>query len=651
MLWTEGDRYRGVPGFFVVFVFTVLYTSFELEERVTMKKFVLYLFIVAALPLLAGAAMAGELDQGLVNWLADHPDTAYEKVLLRLTDQADITSLNHQLRQERATLGLRHQQVIQNLQAIAAVTQPALLDHLEQREMSGDVRSFHPFWLSNLIAVEATPAEIKRLAGRADVETVYLDYVIELIKPTNLLEPKPMKGNEGRRTAGSRAVEPGIAAIKAPEAWALGFTGAGRLVAHLDTGVDGTHPTMAARWRGLSAPASECWFDPVTGTTFPFDAGYHGTHTMGTICGWSSSDEIGVAKDAQWISAGVIDRVSIPTTMSDAIAAFQWLVDPDGNPGTMDDVPDSIGNSWGISPIYHGSYITGPCDTTFWAAIDNCEAAGSAVIFSAGNEGSSGAASLRTPSDRADSPYNAYAVGSVDATNDSFPYPISYFSSRGPGCNNQIKPEVVAPGSDVRSAYPGGGFTLLSGTSMASPHVTGAVAVLRQVDPNLDVDTIKQILISTAVDLGPPGEDNTFGVGIIDLEQAVIAAGAGSDPTVSVNIACAPNSGTLPFVTQFTIDTTNLYSGGRRRVTVSLDVLTGGGRFFSNWRVRNMNVHPSDTRTFIFNQFIPNKPSSVGISTFTARALDVTPPPWNLPPHPVDGDMDSSSCTVEGIAP
>ena len=490
-----------------------------------MRRFCVLLLAIVTLAVMTTPALAGVLHDGLANYLADRPDSEYCKVIVSLTDRADIDSLNFQLKREGATLAQRHQHVVEALQTVAQATQPRLTDYLQKRVMRGDVRDFRTFWIDNMVGVEATVAEIKRIAARPEVEMVYLDYVIELIAPVEQDKVGPV----APRKEGSerdRAIEPGISAIKAPEAWALGYSGLGRVIANMDTGVDGNHEALASRWRGLTEPAAECWFDPVTSTTFPFDSGSHGTHTMGTIAGYTADNEIGVAKDATWISAGVIDRVDIETTMTDAVAAFQWFADPDGNPGTTDDVPDAVGNSWGISPIYHGSYITGPCDETFWDVMDNCEAAGCAVIFSAGNEGPT-TASLRTPGDRADSPYNAFAVGSVDATNYTFPYPISSFSSLGPGCNDQIKPEVVAPGTDVRSSVPGNSYSSFSGTSMASPHVTGSVAVLRQVDPNLDVDTIKDILLTTAVDLGPVGEENTFGMGIIDLEQAVIYASQG----------------------------------------------------------------------------------------------------------------------------
>ncbi len=138
---------------------------------------------------------------------------------------------------------------------------------------------------------------------------------------------------------------------------------------------------------------------------------------------------------------------------------------------------------------------------TFWVVIDNCEAAGSVVIFSAGNEGTAG---LRRPADRGTTPYNCFSVGAVDGRNANLP--IADFSSRGPsncGPNGEtvIKPEVVAPGVQVRSSVPGGGYESWDGTSMASPHITGAVGVMRQVNPNLDAETIKTILINTSHDL------------------------------------------------------------------------------------------------------------------------------------------------------
>jgi hypothetical protein len=233
---------------------------------------------------------------------------------------------------------------------------------------------------------------------------------------------------------------------------------------------------------------------------------------MGTICGLDGENQIGMAPGAKWISAGVIDRVDIPTTVKDAIAAFQWAADPDGDPNTTNDVPDVVSNSWGLVPYTHGYP---ECDPLFNSVIDNLEATGAVVVFAAGNEGLSG---LRIPADRIETPVNTFAVGALsqDGTN------IASFSSRGPSrCDHKtVKPEVTAVGTNVRSCVPDGGYSTMSGTSMACPHIAGAVLLLRQVKPEATADEIKYALYLTAVDLGPFGEDNSFGMGSIDVVEA-----------------------------------------------------------------------------------------------------------------------------------
>jgi bacillopeptidase F len=304
----------------------------------------------------------------------------------------------------------------------------------------------------------------------------------------------------------------------------MGITGVGTLVSSLDTGVDGDHPALASRWRGLDPAYAGnpewAWFDPVTNTTFPQAWGSHGTHTMGTVCGGAPGDQVGVAPGAEWIHAGVIDRVSIPQTISDAILSFQWLVDPDGNPGTNFDVPDTSSNSWGLADV-HG---VPDCDETFWTFLDACEAAGIVIIFSAGNEASTG---LRRPADRATDDFRTFAVAAVDGNNPA--WPIAGFSSRGPtfctpGGGAAIKPDISAPGVDVRSAFDGGGYGFFSGTSMASPHINGVAALMREANPDISVEQIKQIIYDTAFDLGSAGEDNDYGWGMVDAFEAVTAA-------------------------------------------------------------------------------------------------------------------------------
>ena len=468
--------------------------------------------IMGGLLLPALPVTAGELDPRLQDILLETPFDELVSVIVSLQDRVNITAMNHELNVRGARLVVRHEEVVRALQEKAAATQGDLRRHLGELLGQGRIDGFRTYWIDNVFRLDAVPREITAIAMRPDVDRVYFNYEIELIKP--VAEARDAAGAEG-------SVEPGVIAVRAPEVWALGITGEGVLVATLDTGVDGSHPALASRWRGLdpayAANPGWAWFDPVTSTTFPQSFGSHGTHTMGSVCGGLPGDQVGVAPGVQWMHAAVIDRVSIPQTITDALLAFQWMIDPDGNPATNFDVPDVCSNSWGLTTA-HG---IPPCDEFFWPAMDACEAAGIVMLFSAGNEGTAG---LRRPADRATDEFRNLAVASVNANNPA--WPLSSFSSQGPTqCtpdgSSAIKPDIAAPGQDVRSSVPGGGYALLSGTSMASPHVNGVAALMRQANPDIAVDDLKQILYNTAFDLGAAGKDNQYGWGMIDAFEAV----------------------------------------------------------------------------------------------------------------------------------
>ena len=461
------------------------------------------------------------IDPDLERILAQTPADQALSVLVFLSEQVNLDAITAQMDAQRATLRERHETVVHALQATAAATQGDLLTHLNALQQDGRIEEFQPFWVANCIRVDATKDVIGELAARPDVGMIYFNYPIETIEPVE----EPAKGPDGIRGGGP---EPGLIAVRAPEVWAMGYTGEGILVATLDTGVDGNHPALASRWRGVADPRYDghpewAWFDPVTHTTFPQAFGSHGTHTMGSVCGGVPGDQVGVAPGAQWIHAAVIDRVSIPQTVADAILSFQWMLDPDEDPSTNWDVPAVCSNSWGVA-TWHGY---APCDETFWSYLDACEAAGIVILFSAGNEGP-GANTLRRPADRATTEYMCCAVGAVDAQNPDPPWPVAGFSSRGPsyctpGGEAAIKPELAAPGVNVRSSVPGGGYQGdgWSGTSMASPHVNGVAALVRQACPDLTVQQVLQILYDTAHDQGPNGNDNDYGFGMVDAYEAV----------------------------------------------------------------------------------------------------------------------------------
>ncbi|MHC5007244.1 MAG: S8 family serine peptidase [Planctomycetota bacterium] len=461
----------------------------------------------------AGLAQAGDVDPDLGRILANTPPNEVVSALVYLEDRVDLVAMSAQLDGQHAKLKTRHETVVRSLQEKAAATQGALLEHLDNLQAAGRIVQAEAFWIANVIRVDAPPAEIALIAQRDDVAKVYFNYEIEPIEPVTT----------GPAAPGGVAlvVEPGIQAIRAPEAWALGIDGTGTLVSTLDTGVDGDHPALASRWQGLDpnyiGHPEWAWFDPVTNTTFPQGFGNHGSHTMGTVCGGAPGDQVGVAPGARWIHAAVIDRVSIAQTIADALLSFQWVIDPDGDPATDFDVPDVCSNSWGLAD-WHGQP---DCDELFWVSLDACEAAGIVIVFAAGNEGSGG---LRRPADRATDDYRTLAVAAVNGNIAG--WPIAGFSSRGPTfCTPDgtaaIKPEISAPGEDVRSCNQTGGYYTSGGTSMAAPHICGVVALMRQANPELPVNELKQIMYDTGFDLGSPGNDNDYGWGMVDAYEAV----------------------------------------------------------------------------------------------------------------------------------
>ncbi|MFT5314553.1 MAG: subtilisin family serine protease [Candidatus Krumholzibacteriia bacterium] len=469
--------------------------------------------LIFAMMFVSGAAMGGTLAPGLETQMAKLAEDDVIKVLVVMNDHPDVAAMDKSLYAENVTRSVRHTAVVSTLQEAASAAQASLLRSLAVNKVSGGIVGYTPHWIVNAVVVKGTVASIRELALRDDVETIEPDLEFELIEPMMIKQAVA----PGEKSA-QGIVVPGVQVVGADRVWhELGITGAGSVVANMDSGVDGNHPALKARWRGNWVPENEAWFDigGVGSPDFPVDPFGHGTHVMGTITGATAFDTVGVAPAAQWIAANAI-LGSVENLDNQVIAAFEWLADPDGDPNTSDDVPDVCHNSWGVPA--GGPFLA--CDSRWWSVIDNCEAAGVVVTFSAGNEGPY-PSTLRSPGNRATSPTNGFTVGS---TGMNFPYLVSNFSSRGPSqCGGQfdIKPEVMAPGESIYSSLPGGGYGYMDGTSMAGPHVAGVVALMREAAPDLDVVTIKEVLMLSARDLGVVGEDNNYGHGMVDAYAAV----------------------------------------------------------------------------------------------------------------------------------
>lgn len=437
--------------------------------------------------------------------------TDFERAIVIFSEQADFSQVGSRFGYHTGAMSRRHQFVIEELKETAAHSQSALLDFLKEREHSGEVLTFQSHFLVNCITIEAVPSLLERLRHWPGVKSIEPD-----------LPFVPIEGipDQTDRSLDEPGTEPGLVAIRAREVWDLGITGAGILVSHLDGGCNGSHPALAGKWRGsMGHPWNECWLDLAGTTTFPTDNAGHGSQTMGILCGMVPGDTIGVAWGARYVAARM-NFSSGAALISSALSAFEWIADPDGNPATFDDVPRVLSNSWGLASASYPS-----CYSVFDAAVANCEAAGICVFFAAGNEGSQGSGTIRVPAARAESETRCFSVGAYDRIVDS----LWSLSSLGPSpCTEdpvlRIKPELVAPGRSVRSSCLGTNYCSGSGTSFSVAHAAGVAALMFEANPELTADSAQKILLLTAVDKGPAGNDNAYGYGHLDAFAAVMGA-------------------------------------------------------------------------------------------------------------------------------
>ncbi len=424
------------------------------------------------------------------------------KIIVKLANQVDVAAMDAIFYENKTSLKERTNTVITSLQEKAISTQRPLMAWLQEEDGLTQT-SLKTFWIANLLALEATPALINKLSHRPDIEWIDMDAELALESYVEAAAPPPPAPGTS---------ELGLNAIKADKLWAMGYTGYGRLAMSADTGIDPAHPAIVHNWRGNFSSPELGWFDANNpNNTNISNCGDHGVHTLGTMVGLdrAKDDTIGVAFNAQWVGSNVL----CGSGTSGNIAAFQWAIDPDGNPNTITDMPDAINNSWwdpGAQGECNGAYIN---------ILNAMEAAGIAVIFSAGNDGPD-ASTITSPKNINTNLVNAFTVAAVNGNNINFT--VAGFSSRGPSiCGGEgsleIKPEVSAPGQNVRSSELDGTYGNKSGTSMAAPHVAGAVLLLKEAFPTLTGAEIKLALYFSCQDLGVPGEDNTYGMGMIDV--------------------------------------------------------------------------------------------------------------------------------------
>jgi len=461
------------------------------------------------------------LSERLKEAIKDAPDGTYHISML-LKDRVDILDLDLKFRSTKAPQSLRSQRINAALKAKAKTTQAPIIELLEN---NARVQKIHPLWITNVIYAVVPYEVIDQLKKREDIQQLDLNGKLELEAYEESCEALP-PAPDGR--------EIGLERINAHKMWARGYTGRGTIGMSSDQGIDPTHPALP-NYIGLYNGDDQGFFSLNVREEFPTFCGDHGIHTLGTMIGLDrmNNDTVGVAFNGSWLGARTI--CGDDQNENENLASWQWAMDPDGDSSTVADMPITINNSW------WDPQARDQCNGVYVGAIQATEAVGMAIIFSAGNSGS-GESTITAPKNINYDALNIFCVGNLNGNRADLL--ISNSSSRGPSiCGGDslflIKPEVSAPGSSVRSASFDGSFGIKSGTSMASPHVAGSVMLLKEAFPDLLGRDFKEALYLTARDLGDPGEDNTYGNGIIDVDAAfefLVARGnTPADPGLQVD--------------------------------------------------------------------------------------------------------------------
>jgi len=367
------------------------------------------------------------------------------------------------------------------------------------------------FWTSRAMPLLLTRDELQRLPGQVKgIKSIHVNRRLSL---PNVVETQ----QADLEMADLLSCTWGIDRTKAPAVWgAYGARGQGTKIGLLDTGVDAQHPDLAGKveaWAGFDAMGN-----PVPGSQ-AHDTGEHGTHCAGTLVGGlASGRRIGMAPEAK-LAVGLVIDADKGGSDAQVLAGIDWAVEQG-----VDVISMSLG----------GLVMTPETPPTYTEAILTCQQAGIPVVIAIGNEGEQ----------TTGSPGNdlfALSVGATDPRDR-----VAGFS----GGRTQIitqseyisddylplaysKPDLSAPGVAVFSSTPGGKWKAMSGTSMATPHVAGAIALLLSATgikskvAGADRAYLIQDLICGSVDdMGEAGQDHRYGFGRLDALRAVDFASA-----------------------------------------------------------------------------------------------------------------------------
>jgi bacillopeptidase F len=481
-------------------------------------------------------SLLGESKEVAANKITDRLSTQFSKegekvtFLIKFKEQVDTLAVAQKAAEaakaQTATANqeklMKRNAVVSELRATAFETQANVKNYLEKEVEAGNAKDIQSFYVVNGMAVTATKEVMEELAKFPEVEKLLPNETRQLDPQVEATKSDSSAGSaveDNKPAAGLENIEWGVAQIGAPQAWEMGVDGTGTVVASIDTGVQWNHPALMEKYRGYNAanpnsPTHEYnWFDATPANqSVPYDDDGHGTHVTGTMVGSepNGTNQVGVAPGAKWIGV----KAFTPSGGTDValLAAGEWILAPKDASGVPNPAmaPDVVNNSWGGGPGMNEWYR--PMVQAWRAAeIFPAFAAGNTRI---GNPGGPG--SVATPANYPES----FATGATDVNMN-----LASFSLQGPSPYGELKPEVSAPGVGIRSSFPGSGYGAASGTSMASPHIAGVVALLKQVNSALTIDEISEIITTTATPRTnsqyPEAPNNGFGHGIVNAYDAV----------------------------------------------------------------------------------------------------------------------------------
>ncbi len=410
-------------------------------------------------------------------------------------------------------------EVVQKLLDTALEDQEDIIGAIKKEVKNGNIKNYQSFFIVNSIFIVGNKNSFQLLSKRNDVEKVVLNKKINIEQnyTKNNFEGKYFKRDYVENNDISKKHIPwNLKSISVHKTFSEGYKGKGIVVGIIDSGVDVNHPALKSSYRGNDEDKKYySFFDATTGIKGgePTDATGHGTHVAGTILGNDPKGNslLGIAPEAKWIAAKVFDKDG-ETTPKQLLDAGQWMLAPTDKFGNAhpEMAPKIINASWGGNSE----------DEFFRAILQAWRKAGILPVFSAGNanafnEGGDG--SIGTPASYPE----AFSVGAIRMDDK-----VAKFSLRGPSkYADGFKPDIVAPGVNIKSSIKGNKYEIRTGTSMASPHVTGVATLIYSIKNDFKPEEVEKILRESATALTDDdyvsSPNHGYGYGKVNAYKAV----------------------------------------------------------------------------------------------------------------------------------